>query len=47
MHEITINSKFANEEIVGNVIAFDKGDKKVFKVQTNTTINHSYPFVNF
>lgn len=31
MHEITINSKFANEEIVGNVIAFDKGDKKVFK----------------
>ena len=31
MHEITINSKFANEEIVGNVIAFDKGDKKVIK----------------
>ena len=30
MHEITINCNFANEEFVGNVIAFDKGDKKVF-----------------
>ena len=31
MHEITINSRFANEETVGNAIAFDKGDKKIFK----------------
>lgn len=30
MHEITINSRFANEETVGNAIAFDKGDKKIF-----------------
>lgn len=31
MHEITANSKLVNEEIIGNAIAFDKGDKKKFK----------------